>query len=98
MQVQAINRWAGRAALVFALIALATVLAGYINTPHPHPTDEGTGAHIFQLAVVALLPTLLLFVATADWTHPLRGFRPLVLPVAILILAFVALYCLEHYR
>ena len=93
----AINRWAGRAALVLSLIALATVLTGYIHTPHPHPTDEGTGAHIFQLSILALMPTLLLFVATADWRNPMRGLRPLIVPLAAVTLSFLALYYLEHY-
>jgi hypothetical protein len=75
--------------------ALLAVFSGYFQPPQP---DEGVGAHIFQVSIVALLPTILLFLATADWKQPWRSARPLVLPAAALALAFAALYHLEHYR
>jgi hypothetical protein len=55
-------------------------------------------AHIFQLSIAALGPAILLFLLTADWRRPLESVRPLVVPAAALVLAFAALYYLEHYR
>jgi len=53
--------------------------------------------NIFQLSIVALVPTILLFLVTADWTQPLRSMRPMAFPAAALVVAFAALYYLEHY-
>ena len=97
MSRQQINRLSGRVVLVLALIALGTVLLGYTIPRGTVETDEGTGAHIFQLSIAALLPAILVFLTTADWKQPLQSARPLLLPTTALILAFTALYCLEHY-
>jgi hypothetical protein len=95
MRGQRINRISERVMIVLSLVALLTVLSGYTQPPQP---DEGTGAHIFQLSVVLLLPVILLFLTTSDWKQPLRSARPLAFSAAILVLAFGALYHLEHYR
>jgi prepilin signal peptidase PulO-like enzyme (type II secretory pathway) len=92
-----VNRVSGKVILVLSLIALLAVLSGYLQTSLPD-TDEGAGAHIFQLSIVAVVLMILLFLATADWKQPLRSTRPLALPAAALVLAFGALYYLEHYR
>jgi hypothetical protein len=91
--VDQVNRVSGIAGIVLSLVALVTVLIGSTQPPQP---DEGTGAHIFQLSVVLAVPVLLLFVATADWARPRRSLFPLVISVTTLVLAFVALYHLEH--
>ena len=93
--IDSINRVSGKVLMVLSLTALLTVLSGYTQPPQ---TDEGTGAHIFQLSIVALVPMTLLFLATADWRQPLRSARSLTFSVAALVLAFGALYYLEHYR
>src|SRR6516225_2008563 len=96
MRAQQINRVSSKALIVLSLIALLAVLSGYTQAPQP---DEGTAAHIFQLTIVALVPMIVLFLATADWRQPLRSAtRPLVLPVATLVFAFGALYyrCSEN--
>jgi hypothetical protein len=96
MGVQQINRVSGKVLIVLSLIALLAVVSGYTQPSQP---DEGAAAHIFQLSIVALIPTIVLFLATADWRQPLRSVaRPLAIPVAALVLAFGALYCLEQYR
>jgi prepilin signal peptidase PulO-like enzyme (type II secretory pathway) len=95
MRGQQINRVSGKVLIVLSLTALLAVLSGYTQPPQP---DEGAAAHIFQLSLVALVPMILLFLATADWKQPLRSARPLTLPAAALFLAFGALYYLEHYR
>jgi len=95
MRVQQINGFSGTVVLVLSLAALLAVLSGYVQPPEP---DEGVAAHIFQLSIAALAPAIMVFLATADWSQPLRSARPLALPVAALVLAFGALYYLEHYR
>jgi hypothetical protein len=90
-----INRISGTVLVVLSLIALLALLSGYFQPPQP---DEGTAAHIFQLAIVALLPTILLFLATADWRTPLQSTRRLAFPAATSAVAFGALYFLKHYR
>jgi hypothetical protein len=95
MREKQINRVSGRVLIVLSVTALLAVLSGYIQPPQP---DEGTAAHIFQLSIVALVPTILLFLATADWKQPLRKARTLAFPAAALLAAFAAPYYLEHYR
>ncbi len=94
MRAEQINRVSGRVLIFLSLIALLAVLSGYTQPPQP---DEGAAAHIFQLSILALVPTILLFLATADWKQP-RSARPLTFSAAALVLAFAALYYLEHYR
>ena len=78
---------------MLSLTALLVVLWGYTQPSLP---DEGTGAHIFQLSIVALVPAALVFLTTADWSQPGRSARPLALGAAATVLAFAALYLLEH--
>jgi hypothetical protein len=95
LRAQQINRVSVKILIVLSLTALLAVLTGYTQPPQP---DEGTAAHIFQLSIVALVPTLLVFFVTADRRQPLRSARSLAIPAAVLVLAFGALYYLEHYR
>lgn len=95
MRTQQVNRISSKVIVVLSLIALLTVISGYFQPPQQ---DEGPAAHIFQLSIVALVPTILLFLLTADWKQPSRTARPLALPAAALALAFAALYYLEHFR
>jgi hypothetical protein len=90
-----INRVSGRIIFVLSFTALLAVLSGYTQPPQ---ADEGTAAHIFQLSIVALIPMFVLFLTTADWRQPSRSARFLALPGTALVLAFGALYYLEHYR
>ena len=91
-----INRGSGWVMLGLSMFALALVLIG-ISQPHqPPPHDEGALAHLFQLSIVALMPTAVLYVATADWSRPLRNLRLLLISGLALTLAFVLLYRLEH--
>ena len=104
MTAQRINHVSGIVLIVLSLIALLTVLSAYrvsfspfsIYT-QPLEPDEGTQAHIFQLSIVALAPMILLFLVTADWTRPLRSVRPLAFSAVAVVLAFAALYYLEHH-
>ena len=95
MRPQQINRLSRIVLIVLALTALLDVLlVGYTQPPLP---DEGTGAHIFQLSILALVPTGLVFLVTADWTEPARTVCRLAVPAVVVVLAFAALYYLEHY-
>lgn len=94
MREQQINRVSGGVLIVLSLMALLLVLYGYTL---PLQADEGAAAHIFQLLIAALLPMVLLFLATANWRQPWRNVRPLAFSAAALVLAFGALYYLEHY-
>ena len=93
MRAQRLNRLSGNALSLLSLTALLVVLWGYTQPPLP---DEGAGAHIFQLSIAALVPTMFVFLATADWARPLRSVRRLALPAVAVVLAFAALYYLEH--
>ena len=95
MNALRINRVSGKIIIALSFVALLTVLTGFAYPPQP---DEGAAAHIFQITIVALVPMILLFLATADWRQPLRSARPLTIPGFALVLAFGALYYLEHYR
>jgi len=104
MTGERMNRVSGIALIVLSLIALLTVLSAYRVSfapfsiyMQPLEPDEGTQAHIFQLSIVALAPMILLFLATADWTRPLRSMRPLAFPAAAVVIAFAGLYYLEHH-
>ena len=83
--------------VVVAALSLAdlldVVILGYTKPPL---SDEGTGAHIFQLLIAAPVPAGLIFLTSADWAQPVRALRHLALPAAILVIAFAALYLLEH--
>jgi len=94
MGKQQINRVSGKILIVLSFAALLAVLSGYAQPAQP---DEGTAAHIFQLAIVALVPMIALFLATANWSRPLRSVRSLTVPATALVLAFGSLYYLEHY-
>jgi hypothetical protein len=92
---QEVNGLSGYATVLLSVIALLAVVAGYGEPPQK---DEGTAAHIFELAIVLLAPTIFVFLATGDWSQPLRTARPLLFSAAVLALAFGALYYLEHHR
>ncbi len=87
MRVEQIHRASTAGLMILSLAAFLTVataalgflLSGQLPAPGK---DEGTGAHIFQLSVAALIPVGLFFLGTADWTHPGRIVRGLVLPAA----------------
>lgn len=98
MSRQRINRLSSAVLLTLSLIALATILSGFLQGAYHKPPepDEGAAAHIFQLSIVSVVPALLLFLMTADWQKPWRALRTLVVPVILLAVSFCALYYLEH--
>jgi hypothetical protein len=89
-----LHRVSARILLVLSLIALLTVCTGYFQPPQQ---DEGTAAHIFQLTIVLTAGAGILFLTTADWSRPRQSLRALIVPACALLVAFAALYFLEHY-
>ena len=83
MKNQTMNRVSGYVMLGLSLFAMflvggATVLA-VLGKFNPSPDgDEGTAAHLFQLAIVLLIPAGLVFLVTADWRRPLKVVKRLV--------------------
>ena len=98
MRTQQINRVSRVVLILLSLTALVTVVTGLIWPPPTPEPDEGTQAHIFQLAIAALLPMSIIVLGTADWRRPWRSVRSLVMAVAATVLAFAGLYYLEHVR
>jgi len=102
MPGQHINRTSTIGLVVLSLTALLTVLpfalravlTGYAPPPE---SDEGVGAHMFQLSIAALLPMGVAFLATADWTQPRRSLQRLAFPVVAVVLACSILFYFEHY-
>lgn len=100
MDQQRINRVSGLVVLGLSLFAMflvggAAILARIEPSPN---SDEGTAAHLFQLAIVLLLPAGLTFLATADWRQPWGVAKRIALPAVALVVAFSTLYYMEHVR
>ena len=92
------NRVAGAVLVVLSLVLLGDVATGVASPPQPPPTDEGTQAHIFQITVALLVPTMLAAVLTwRDRSPTLRNAWPLYLAAAVLVFSFGGVYYLEHH-
>ena len=63
--------YVGTTAIVLSLFAIAIVV-GNVAAGAPREADENTWAHLFQLAMAAQVPLLLLFLAMADWKQRQR--------------------------
>jgi len=90
-----IHRIGALAILFFSAVALLTILIGIGQPPEP---DEGTLAHIFQLAVAAILPCGLVFFFFADPRRPWRDGKIVALAAVMLTVAFTLLYWMEHHH
>lgn len=94
MDSSRINGFTTIGLIVLSSFALLDVLVfGYGRAPL---ADEGAAAHMFQLAILAMAPTGLAFLATADWAEPIRVVRRLIVPGVVTALAFAALFYLER--
>jgi hypothetical protein len=103
MNEQRVNRISGHVVLGLSLFAMSLVVGATVLTMlgsfSPSPDgDEGTAAHLFQLAIVLLLPTVLIFLVTASWRQPWDVAKRLVVPAVVLVVAFSTLYYMEHLR
>lgn len=98
-----VNRICSNLMYVLSLFAMFLVVGAsalvILGKLHMAPGgDEGTAAHLFQLAIVLLVPTGFVFLITADWRQPLKVARRLIVPVLALVVAFSTLYYMEHLR
>jgi hypothetical protein len=89
-----LHRLSARILLIFSVIALLAVGAGYFEPPQ---RDEGAAAHIFQATILLSALAGILFLTTADWRQPRQSIRAIAAPVSVLLGAFAALYYLEHF-
>ena len=96
--IHRISSWAIHVLSLFAacLTVGATVL---MKLGRFEPSaDEGTAAHLFQIAVALVVPAGLVYLLSADWRRPIRVTMGLVVPAIALIIAFSTLYYMEHTR
>jgi hypothetical protein len=96
-----LNKISQRIVLALSLFAMSLVVGATILSMlgrfNPSPDgDEGTAAHLFQLALVLIVPAGLAFLTTADWRAPARVMKGLVVPAVALVVAFATLYYMEH--
>lgn len=103
MSELSVNRISGYTVLGLSLFSMLLVVGATVLTMlgrfDPSPDgDEGAAAHLFQLAVVLLLPTGLTFLATADWRQPWEVAKRLAVPAVALVVAFATLFYMENVR
>jgi hypothetical protein len=94
-----INRISSWVVHILSLFAMCLVVgaAALTKIGKLHPSrDEGTAAHLFQIAIALLLPAGLVFLLSADWRRPARVALRLVAPAIALAIAFATLYYMEH--
>jgi cytochrome bd-type quinol oxidase subunit 2 len=82
--------YVGTIAIGLSLFAVAIVV-GNVAAGAPPAADENTWAHLFQLAMVAQLPLLLLLLVLADWRQRQRVILFLVAQIAAAAAAILAL-------
>ncbi|HUR19919.1 MAG TPA: hypothetical protein VMZ90_03870 [Vicinamibacterales bacterium] len=100
-RVTRVNRISGFVVLGLSLFAMALVVGATILASlgrlDPSPDgDEGTPAHLFQLAIVLLLPAGLTFLASANWDRPAAVMKRIAVPALAIVVAFSTLYYMEH--
>lgn len=103
MKDDTIHRISGQAVLGLSVFAMLLVVGATLLTllgrfdPAPDG-DEGTAAHLFQLAVVLIVPAGIVYLVTADWRQPLGVAKRLTVSALALVVAFSTLYYMEHMR
>ncbi|MDQ6944523.1 MAG: hypothetical protein M3169_18650 [Candidatus Eremiobacteraeota bacterium] len=88
MDRQTINRISGIVPIVLSLAAFGVVITAVLTGSANGSADEGAAAHIFQLFIVAEVPFILIFVATADWNMVARVAGLIAVQAVALVLAF----------
>ena len=85
---QNINRISAIMPVILSVAALLLATMAGLAGWEKGTADEGTLAHIFQLLIVAQVPFVLAFIATADWHRILPVARPLAIQAFAIALAF----------
>lgn len=103
MSTHTVNRISGLVMVGLSLFAMFLVIGAtglaMLGRFDPSPDgDEGTAAHLFQLAIVLMVPAGAAFLATADWLAPMKVARRFIVPAVALVVAFSTLYYMEHLR
>lgn len=88
MYRQKINRISAIVPIALSLMAFGVVIVAVLTGWGKGGADEGAGAHIFQLLIVAEVPFILVFAATAEWKKARRVAGLMSLQGAGLVLAF----------
>ena len=68
MRATGVNRFATYALLFLAVVPVVVLAGAILQGPQAPKDDEGTAAHLFQIAVGLQLPFGLFYAATADWS------------------------------
>ena len=85
---QKISLISATVSIVLALQALMVVLLAITTGWDRQLTDEGPAAHIFRLLIVAQVPFVAAYLATADWKRLRQGAQPIAIQFAILAITF----------
>jgi hypothetical protein len=80
--------------IAMSLTAIALVLGHAVIFGVVHEADEGTAAHVFQLLMVAQLPTVAFFVAKWLPRQPSQTLRIVALQAAVALVATALVYWL----
>ena len=101
MTTERVNRMSGVTFIAFSLVAALLVISAaavaIVSGRSPQPAhDEGTAAHLFQVAVVIAAFSAFVFAGTANWHHPGQAARTLLAGALLVAAAFGVLYYFEH--
>lgn len=88
MKRQKIKRISAMTPIVLSLLAFGLVMVAVRTGWERGYQDEGALAHVFQLLIVAQVPFILSFIATANWKHGRHAAGLLALQTGALVLAF----------
>jgi len=82
-----INRWAATIPLLLSGAAFLLAFAAGVTGWERNLSDEGLGAHLFQLLIAAQIPLVAILLWTADWSHSRFVGKWLAIDLAAIVLA-----------
>jgi hypothetical protein len=88
MHRQSINCYSAIIPVMLSLMAFLLVIAAVSTGLGKAGQDEGVAAHLFQFLIVAQIPFILAFLATANWRRWTRVTGQLALQACAVTLAF----------
>jgi len=89
-----LNRWAATIPLFLSGAAFLLAFGVGVTGWERNLSDEGPGAHLFQLMIAAQIPLIAVLLWTADWSQPRSIGKWLMIDLAAIALALapVALF------